>query len=43
MERRSEEMKERESSKDSVGSPEQLWEKWAAYPKRTLYESDKRF
>lgn len=30
-------MKERESSKDSAGSPEQLWEKWAAYSKRTFY------
>lgn len=37
MERRREEMKERESSKDSIGNPEQLWEKWAAYPRSTFY------
>jgi len=33
MERRGEKMKEKESSKESAGSPEQLWEKSAAYPR----------
>jgi len=37
MENRGKEMKERESSKDSTENPEQLWEKWTAYPKRTFY------